>query len=114
MVDSVKQGSEQRMDYFLVTGNRLRDGAVIWLSVTGGWVENIAEAALLSAEAADAAVADAATQARTVVSPYKIEARLVGGEPLPRRFRERIRALGPSVRPDLSKKAASGRHLATD
>ena len=44
-------------------------------------------------------------EARIVVDPYEIEVDTGTGSPVPVRFREKIRALGPTVRLDLGKQA---------
>ena len=82
----------------IVTGNDLKSGAVIWW--TGkGWSLHLADAA----DVADSAHVIAAEEAaRRVVSAYEIEAALVGGAIRPAHIKERIRALGPTVRLDLS------------
>lgn len=92
----------------VISANRLRDGLVVYLTTDGGWSEHIADAALLADEAAsDAALARAQTDvdARLIVDPYPIDVALRDGERQPTRFRELIRAKGPTVRPDLGKQA---------
>lgn len=95
MVKAVKTPDAQVM-----TANRLRDGAVVYLAADGSWSARFVD----SAVAHDAAVADrlVATAGRAaadqvVVGPYLIEVALRGGRFEPVGTRERIRALGPSV-----------------
>lgn len=95
MVKAVKTPDAQ-----VATANRLRDGAVVYLTADGRWSTSFAD----SAVARDAAVADrllaTANQAaadQVVVGPYLIEVVLRGGRFEPLGTRERIRALGPSI-----------------
>jgi hypothetical protein len=85
----------------ILTGNDLKSGAVTWW--TGqGWSLRVEDAA----DAGDAADAIAATEnaARRVVSPYVIDGEVVNGTPRPAHIKDRIRALGPTVRLDLTLK----------
>jgi hypothetical protein len=93
----------------VLTANRLRDGAVVFLAADGRWAPRIGNAraeaepqALAALEVAGrAAVAD-----RTVVEPYLIAVeRTAAGAIRALRYRERLRAQGPSVRLDLGKQA---------
>ncbi len=83
----------------LLTANALRDGRVVWLAEDGGWTPRLAEARLFPAHQAEAALAlgAAAERARLVVGAYAVEVEPASGRKLPRRFRERLRAAGPSV-----------------
>jgi len=87
-----------------LTANRLIDGIVLYWK-GGDWTESLAEADFFeSEEEAQAALAAAKdfVARNVVVSPYLFE--MKGDRPL--KEREIIRALGPSVRPDLGKQAA--------
>jgi hypothetical protein len=91
-----------------LTANRLLDGVVVFWSPSG-WIEPFPEAELFeSAEAADKVLAEAKTQTRTLVDPYLIDVRFDDGRPVPVSYRERVRALGPTVHPDMGKQAAGG------
>jgi histidinol dehydrogenase len=83
-----------------VTANRLRDGAVVFRTLTGGWSSRIADAETASSEA-DAArlLAQAEHDAATavVVGPYLIDVAEIDGELRPTSLRERIRAYGPTT-----------------
>ncbi len=84
----------------VVTGNRLRDGAVIYLGNADGWTTEIDRSVVArDAEAAErlTAVAARAAADRIVVAPYLIEVAAEGGRIQPTSFRERIRAFGPSI-----------------
>ena len=87
----------------LLTGNDLKTGAVIWW--TGGdWSIHVEDAADVGEQGE--AILQAEEGARRVNSPY-----IIGGEatpqgPRPAHIKDRIRALGPTVRPDLTLKPA--------
>lgn len=92
------------MSAWIVTANRLRDGRVVWLSPRG-WSESLREASVAEREDERRALEALAAQsvaACEVVDPYLVEVeRTADGLPLPVRLRERIRALGPTVHPEL-------------
>ena len=96
-----------------ITANRLRDGEVIFLAPGPGvaWVEQLEDAALFEdAATADAALTAAKAQAedeRFAVDVYAFDLRVTDGQRVPVKTRERIRALGPTVRIDLGKQAAA-------
>lgn len=91
-----------------LTANRLIDGEVVWLGRAGQWVETLDAARFLeNAEAiaeAEALGIEAVAQ-RLIVEPYLIDLRREDNEIVPVRFRERIRATGPTTRLDLGKQA---------
>lgn len=90
-----------------VTANRLGDGIVVWLALDSGWVEQFADAGVFAPDESEAALdrAKRDERQRVVVDPYLIdvEAGPFGLRAL--RYREQLRALGPSVRTDLGKQA---------
>lgn len=79
----------------VVTANDLRTGRVVWLA-DAGWTGDVAGARVFPAGEAAAALAlgQAAEKARIVVGAYAVE---VAAGPVPLKFRERLRAAGPSV-----------------
>ncbi|WP_149539825.1 DUF2849 domain-containing protein [Siccirubricoccus phaeus] len=81
------------------TGNRLRDGRVAWLGEGGIWVDRVAEARIFPPEQAaeGLALAQQGEAAQLVVGVYGVELLLAGGVPVPAKYRERLRAAGPSV-----------------
>jgi hypothetical protein len=80
----------------IVTANRLADGRVIYLAADGGAVEHLEAAGRFEEDAAEAALAQAAAQPAVFVNPYLVE--VEAGRPSGRdRFRETIRARGPTV-----------------
>jgi hypothetical protein len=87
----------------VLTANRLRDGVVVYFDSDGGWSERIAAARVVEAANGDALVAAAAPTAREVVAPYLIDVEAEADGIMPRRYRERIRAFGPSIHPEFAK-----------
>lgn len=95
----------------LLTANRLMDGEVVWLAEDGAWVEEIAKAGLAREKEDIERLEEAgrAAQARNeVVDVNLIDVEIVDGTVRPVRLRERIRAAGPSIHPDLGKQARRG------
>jgi sulfite reductase (NADPH) hemoprotein beta-component len=79
----------------MLTANRLRDGAVVYLAATGAWSEAFAEGAIVQdAEAAERAVAigEEDVGKRLVVGPYLMAVRNSPAGLEPASVRERIRA----------------------
>jgi len=92
----------------ILTANDLLEGDVVFLG-HGGWVRDH-RAARVARNAEEAAAIEAlgaeARAARQIIDPYLIEVSLeADGTPAPLRYRERLRTLGPTVRPDLGKQA---------
>ncbi len=91
----------------VLSANRLLDGEVVFLDRGGGWSQRIDEAlvAAKTDEPALKALGDRAVRARIVTSLEIIDVEAADGGVRPLHIRERIRALGPTVRPDLGKQA---------
>lgn len=92
----------------LVTANRLRDGIAVFLTRSGLWSEIIDDAALaLEPQAAAALEARAKDdeKATLITGAYLIDAERLEGHVRAAHIRERMRALGPTVRLDLGKQA---------
>ena len=91
----------------IVTANRLRDGQVVWLAPEGRWAEDIAAAEVFDNSIIDEAIARARMfeEERVVVGVYGVELSPAQPSTVPVTERERIRAAGPSVRPDLGQQA---------
>ena len=88
----------------ILTGNDLKTGAVTWWDGSG-WSLHVADAVDVGDEAD--AIAAREEAARRVNSPYAVEAEPeAGGGVRPAHIKDRIRALGPTVRPDLTLKPA--------
>ena len=81
-----------------VTGNRLRDGAVIYRVADGEWTTDIGQAAAYGADADVALKAAEADVAGAVVVGIELIDVVQGASGLePVSLRERIRAYGPTV-----------------
>lgn len=84
----------------VVTANHLATGDVVYLTASGSWSRDIADASIApNAEAGGALLAVATAQAKMniVVEPYLIPVDAAATPPRPMQFRERIRALGPTT-----------------
>jgi len=100
----------------VVVANRLSDGVVVFLAAAPGsgrgeWKLQLDEASIASDDArAQELLALGLASARDehkVVDPYLIDVERSAGRLQPTLYRERIRALGPTVRRDLGKQAES-------
>jgi hypothetical protein len=92
-----------------LTGNRLEDGEAVFLGHEGDWVPRFADAELYEDdESAMAAEAHAKTQLTIVVDPYLIDVVPSDNGYAPLSFRERVRALGPTNKPEHGKKTEGG------
>ena len=82
----------------LLTGNNLTEGYVIWW--TGdGWSRHVEDAVDVDDKGEQVAQTEAA--ACRVNNPYVVDAAPGPNGPVPLHIKERIRATGPTVRPDL-------------
>jgi hypothetical protein len=99
------------MNFRAITGNRLRDGTVVFYNNDAGWVERLNDASLYedkaTAETTLASVKAQAEKERLAVDIYAFELQVEDGKQVPVTMRDRIRSLGPSVRTDLGKQAAA-------
>ena len=92
----------------VLTANRLGDGEAVWWSAGQAWSETLAGAEVAhDKEAADRleAIGKAGLAANLVVDVNLIDVDLRDGAIVPLRLREKIRAAGPTNRPDLGKQA---------
>ena len=88
----------------ILTGNDLKTGAVTWWTVYD-WSIHV-EDAVDAGDQADAILAREAAACR-VNNPYAIDGeKAPDGSVRPAHIKDRIRALGPTVRPDLTLKPA--------
>lgn len=87
----------------LLTGNDLATGDVLWWDGSG-WSRHVEDAADVGDHGE--AIAAAEEGARRVNAPYLIAAVATPDGPRPAHIKDRIRALGPTVRPDLTIKPA--------
>jgi hypothetical protein len=82
----------------LLTGNHLVNGYVIWW--TGeGWSRHVEQAVDVGDKGE--LIAQTETAACRVNNPYIVDAEPGPTGPVPLHIKERIRATGPTVRPDL-------------
>lgn len=99
----------------VLTANRLIDGIAVWLGANGEWLDFIDHALVARHPEAVAALEEIGKSAfakNLVLDVDVIDVEEVEGRIVPLRMRERIRAAGPSVRPDLGKQASSRAALA--
>ena len=87
----------------ILTGNDLASGDVTWWT-GNGWSRHLEDAADVADQGE--AIARAEEGARRVNVPYVIDATMTPDGPRPAHIKDRIRALGPTVRPDLTLKPA--------
>ena len=90
------------MAHQIVTANRLIDGAVVYLSANETWSPWIGDAHVLEEEqTANAALASGFSFAERneVIDPYLVDVVRNANTLVPLRYREIIRAKGPSTRP---------------
>lgn len=87
----------------LLTGNDLKTGDVIWWT-GGGWSRHVEDAADVGDHGEPILQAEAGAQ--RVNDPAIIDAIATPEGPRPAHIKDRIRALGPTVRPDLTLKPA--------
>ena len=92
----------------ILTGNDLKSGAVTWW--TGeGWSLHVDDAVDVGEHAADLIAREEA--ARNVFAAYVIDGERTADGVRPAHIKDRIRALGPTVRPDLTLKPADPQAL---
>ncbi len=87
----------------LLTGNDLASGAVTWWT-GNGWSIHVEDAADVGEHGE--AILHAEEGIRRVNAPYIIDALPTPDGPRPAHIKDRIRALGPTVRADLTLKPA--------
>lgn len=99
----------------VLTANRLIDGKAVWLTANSDWSERLAEALVARHKEAEdvlAAIGASSFARNIVVDVNLVDVEDVRGEIRPTRLRERIRAAGPTVRPDLGIQAGQSSALA--
>ena len=87
----------------ILTGNDLKTGAVIWWD-GNGWSLHVDDAIDVTDHGDSIAAVEFA--ARHVVDPNVIDGQRTADGVRPAHIKDRIRALGPTVRPDLTLKPA--------
>lgn len=97
----------------IMSANALLGGEVVYYAVGGHWSTQLADALVASGEDAGAALEAARLAAEAkgeVVEPEIVAVETdAAGRLVPSHYREKIRALGPTVRRDLGPQAA-GEH----
>ncbi|CDX15999.1 conserved hypothetical protein [Mesorhizobium plurifarium] len=91
----------------ILTANRLSDGIAVWYAA-GGWAETVGHADVAHDKAAEdrlEAIGAAAAANNEVLDVNVIDVTIVDGLVEPVRLREKIRAAGPTIHPDLGKQA---------
>ena len=85
----------------IVTGNRLRDGAVLYFAGAGAWSPSIDKALVAEDDHANALLAEAQVGPVPLpaIGPMLIEVTRDGAHLRPVTLRERIRAAGPTTGP---------------
>ena len=94
----------------VLTASLLRGGTVVFLARNGRWSDAIDQAAVAREPVAVEALEQrgrGAEAANVVTGAYLIDVERRDSRVVPLHIRERIRALGPSVRPDLARHAGS-------
>ena len=97
-----------RNGLYVVTANELLSGDVVFRNANGGWSPGVDAAAVLDSQDkgfVELAEAQKDERANIVIAPVLIEVTVDDGAIRPVHIRERIRALGPTVRADLSRTA---------
>ena len=87
----------------IITGNDLKTGDVTWWTGSD-WSRHVEDA--VDAGENFEAVMQEEEATRRVNVPYAIEAEMTDDGPRPAHIKDRVRALGPTVRPDLTLKPA--------
>lgn len=87
----------------ILTGNDLPSGDVVWWTGVD-WSRHIEDAIDIGERGES--IARAEEGARRVNVPYVIDAEATADGPRPAHIKDRVRALGPTVRPDLTLKPA--------
>lgn len=86
----------------IVSAHRLADGYAVFFTKSFEWSENIDDSALAEdAESLDALLkaTEKSVAQQIVVEPYSLAVELQEGHLRPTHYRERIRAVGPSILP---------------
>ena len=94
----------------IMSANALLGGEVVYYAPSGAWSPHLADAFVAGSEAEAeilASAREAALAAGSVVDPELLPVAIDGGGNLvPSHYREKIRALGPTIRRDLGPQAA--------
>ena len=83
----------------ILTGNDLKTGDVVWWDGKG-WSRNVNDAVDVGDQAEEIAATEESH--RRVNAPYELKAEAIEGGVRPDHIKDRVRAAGPTVRPDLA------------
>lgn len=92
----------------ILAANRLTDGVAVWLGEDDVWVEDISQARVVRDKEGEESLlrtGEAAFQRNEVVDAELVDVEVVDGAIRPLRLRERIRAAGPTIHPEIGKQA---------
>ena len=84
----------------ILTGNDLATGDVIWWAGDAGWSRHVADSLDVGDKGDE--IGHIEESARRVTAPYVIDAEKTADGVRPAHIKDRIRAIGPTVRLDLS------------
>lgn len=94
------------MQYHILTASHLKTGQVVFLDMDNQWSTSL-HAVQLSDDKCSAALLEATGEKSVldneVIGPYLIAVTLEDGKPIPVRYREQLRILGPSIHQQFSK-----------
>ncbi|MGD2134149.1 MAG: DUF2849 domain-containing protein [Maricaulaceae bacterium] len=90
-----------------VTSWDVRTGRVVYWTEDGQWSHDIGDAAVLTGDDAEAALAEAKRQETLILDPYFMQVAPDGGVDGRETTRETIRAQGPTSRRDLGRQAGN-------
>lgn len=99
------------MTFQILTANHLQTGEVVFLNHDEQWSTSMNAVRLADDLISAAQLTDIGKQAvakQEVVNPELIEVNTENGFPMPVRFREQLRILGPSIKQELRKPIFSG------
>ena len=91
----------------VITAWDVRSGRVVYWTRTASWSTDLRDAAVLTGDAAEAALAKAAGQEKLILDPYFMEVADDGAVAGRETIRETIRAQGPTSRLDLGRQAGN-------
>ena len=92
----------------ILAANRLTDGVAVWLGEDDVWVEDISQARVVRDKEGEESLlrtGEVAFQRNEVVDAELVDVEVVDGAIRPLRLRERIRAAGPTIHPEIGKQA---------
>lgn len=92
----------------ILAANRLTDGEAVWLGEDDIWVEDVGRARIVRDKEGEESLlraGEAAFLRNEVVDAELVDIELVEGSIRPLRLRERIRAAGPTIHPEIGKQA---------